>query len=743
MIPAELLPPIPRPPHDPTSLLLNGRLGWRALPGGFIDLNYSIPDQSLALALHPASRRSLSEPSGSFGGLALPTGVALGPDGSLYLLDPKSLALKRFDPCCCRFEDVPCFGGKGSAPRQLLEPHGIGICNGNLYVCDTGNHRLGVFSLRGFGLRAYLAPPRSVDLANPWQPYDLAFDGEGHIYVSDPANGRLHRFSPAGHWEASFPGFGIITHLAIDCQERLFAHIEGAPPLVKVIRSDGLSALVASSPEELTPYFPSLPFQIDNLGRLHLEEQCNVTPCPEAEAECRQPGEGIFDLSGQPVITPPNKLGQVSPPIYVESGIYVSQALDSELYRCQWHRLILDGEIQSGAQVRVSTFTSEALQPDELILDPALPWDTNQTARNLTQGKWDCLVRSGGGRYLWLKLELRGDGFTSPRLRGVEIEFPRISLRRHLPAVFGAEPTSADFTDRFLSLFDTTLRGIEHDLDTQARYYDPLSAPASSGNGNGLDFLTWLASWVGISFGRSWPEERRRRFLKQSGAIFDWRGTRQGLRQELLLLLGMQSERLSCPDCQPRQSCRPKLENCPPLQEQACPWEPPPLILEHFMLRRWLFVGAGRLGDQAVLWGKSIVNRSQLDQNAQLDRTQLKTSQDPYRDPFHVYAHKFSVFVPSRYGCSETERKSLESLLKSESPAHTLAQVIYVEPRFRIGVQSLIGFDSVVARLPQGVTLEQTPLGVASVLTKAAHEQGGPSLEIGGDSRVGTTTRLE
>ena len=84
-------------------------------------------------------------------------------------------------------------------------------------------------------------------------------------------------------------------------------------------------------------------------------------------------------------------------------------------------------------------------------------WETNQTATEMNKGEWDCLVRSGGGRFLWLRLEFRGNGRVTPRLDSIELEFPRISLRRYLPGVFGKEAVSADFTDRFLSLFDTTL----------------------------------------------------------------------------------------------------------------------------------------------------------------------------------------------------------------------------------------------------------------------------------------------
>jgi hypothetical protein len=82
--------------------------------------------------------------------------------------------------------------------------------------------------------------------------------------------------------------------------------------------------------------------------------------------------------------------------------------------------------------------------------------------------------------------------------------------------------------------------------------------------------------------------------------------------------------------------------------------------------------------------------------------------------------------------------------VNAERPAHTQHQLIFVEPRFRIGFQSMIGLDSVVGRYPSaGITLNQTSLGAASLLSTAASKQGGPSFEVGNQSRVGTTTKLD
>src|SRR5260221_68423 len=87
------LPPAPHAPHDPTFLLLNGRVGWRATE---LD-DVSIAEDTLGLLIIPGSGRLLSEPSGSFGGLVLPGNAAVDAPGSIYLLDDTVGQLKRFD----------------------------------------------------------------------------------------------------------------------------------------------------------------------------------------------------------------------------------------------------------------------------------------------------------------------------------------------------------------------------------------------------------------------------------------------------------------------------------------------------------------------------------------------------------------------------------------------------------------------------------------------------------------------
>lgn len=754
------LPPIPKPPNDPTFVLLNEQVGWQA--GALASVGINAGTGSVELAELAGTGRSLTEQSGSFGGLVLPSNAAMTANGSVYLLDQASAALKIFDPCACDFAKVPCFGGVGSGPRQLSQPGGIAACGDNLYVCDQYNHRVVVIALRGYVLRDFWEPPAAAGLTNQWQPSSVAFDGRSHAYVGDPANGCVHRFSRVGFWEARFDGLGAVAALAVDCSDRIYVLSAGAAT-VQIIDCAGRSQGTATAPDAYRTQFPPLPFPVDAQGNLHIVAPAASPPPAGAAAASGAAGGssaspcgasgGTFDLTGAQVSAPGLK------PAYPLIGDYFSAALDSGIYRCQWHRVVLECSIPAGTRVELRTFGAETALPIEQIQGlPDNAWQTRagilprvspgaltNTSAAMPPGwlghkVWECLVLSAPGRFLWLRLTFRGNGKATPVICAARIEFPRISLRRYLPAVFGADPRSADFTDRMLAIFDTAFRRIEHTIDTQARFFDPMSAPAGKRPGDSHDFLSWIASWIGLSLDQQWPLATRRKMLRDAGKLYAIRGTREGMRRQILVALGMDAASRCCPDDRPRALCTIPPPNCePPGPIQPCAWEPPPLILEHFRLRRWLFAGASRLGDDAVLWGRSVVGRSQLGENAQVGVTRLNTIPDPFHDPFLVYAHQFTLFVPSRWGATAGAKKALDNLVAAASPAHTLATIAYVAPRMRIGVQASIGLNTVVGRYPEGVTLGHTALRGGSVLGPPAPP---PGIQIGEQARVGATTRL-
>lgn len=714
-----------RPPHDPTWIPLDARGGWRATTLDGTEQQAGIG--ALALQPAPGSGRSVAEETGSFGGVRLPSNLAQAADSTLYLLDRADLAMKRFDVCHCRFVPVPCYGGQGSDARHLNGSTAIAICGGNLLVCDPGNHRLVVIALKGFVVRAVWTAPITTALPAPWEPVDVACDGRGRAYVADRANRAVHVFAATGIWQRWSALPAAPRFVAVDCHDVLYVVLAGESA-ARVLATDGWPRPNVTRPQDLAPSFPSAPLPSTSTGAVDVSALC-----------CQPEGSVWVDEHGVPLPTPP----PAEPPQYQKSGTYISEALDSRLFRCQWHRIVLDGIVPRGSSVVVSTYTSEAEVPAEVIaaLDDEA-WETRQMLRG-TARAWDALVRSGGGRYLWLRLSFTGNGSVTPSIAAARVEFPRISMRRYLPAVFGDDPSLTDFTDRFLSLFDTTFRSIEREVDEQAQYFDAQSAPAEAERPGGIDFLSYLASWLGVTLDRAIPEARRRELLRNAGRTFPIRGTREALHRSLLIFLGLEPRQI-CGERGPRPcTCSPPPPNCRPEPPCSYTWQDPPLLLEHYQIRRWLFVGAGRLGDESRLWGERITHRAHLDRGAEIGVSRLDTTPDPLHDPFLVYAHRYTAFVPARVGRDPGQRRALTNLLSAESPAHTQYTIEYVEPRFRIGVQATVGFNSVVGRYPSGVRLGETPIGPASVLSSPAWSAGGPSLQLGTASRIGSTTRLE
>jgi phage tail-like protein len=710
---------IAEPEHDPLAWRLDGRTGWRlALPAPQIAAGAG-PGAVLELAPLPGGAASLSAPDGSFGGLVLPRHVAIDSGGAIYLLDERTAELKRFDLCDCVFRALPAIAGRGSGARRIIAPGGIAIRGTTLYVCDRGGRRLLVFALPGLALRAIWVPP--APYAATWAPAAVAFDARA-IYVADAANGRVHRFAHSGRWlDPPLPALPDVSALAVDCDGRLYALGVGpnGAPQAALLGPDGAITPLEGPPAALARRFPPTPLRVDRFGNLRLDDRCPGGPA-------------AFDTQGAPLRDAPAETAARH-----REGATISGPLDSAIHRCVWHRVELRASIPQGALVRVGTYSAEVEQPAEVIAGlPAQAWSTGQVARGL-EGDWDCLVRGEPGRFLWLRLELIGDGEATPRIESARVEYPRIGLSRFLPPVFTADPVNGEFTDRFLAIFDSTLRSIEAVLDDQARLFDPGAAPADT-TAPGGDALGWLATWIGLTLDRHLPAERRRGILRAAARLYHIRGTREGLRRQILLLLGMGGDGSvpgGCRAAPAPPACTPAPANCAPPEERPAIWEPPQLILEHFHLRRWLFLGAGRLGAQAALFGSDIVNRSRLDGNARVERTQLITSKDPQRDLFHHYAHRFTVFVPAWVERAPSYRRGLLNLLRADSPADAQATLRYVAPRFRIGVQATIGFDAVVGCYPQGVHLGDTALGPASVLS-------GPPGRTGDEPAVGRTLRI-
>jgi hypothetical protein len=251
--------------------------------------------------------------------------------------------------------------------------------------------------------------------------------------------------------------------------------------------------------------------------------------------------------------------------------------------------------------------------------------------------------------------------------------------------------------------------------------FDADSAPAEAGR----DILGWLASWLGLALERGWPVARRRKLVGSAARLFACRGTLRGLREAVLLWLdwSLPITTVRPPVCGPH--CRPPARGP----------EFPQLVLEHWKLRRWLWLGKGRLGSDALVWGEGILDRSRLDDTARTGATKLDSTRNPLADPFNAAANRFSLFIPARQVGTPVQRAQFDRLVADQTPADALPIIVPVHARMRVGIQACIGFDSVVGCWPQGITLDTARLGRATVLGGGG--AGRPP------QRIGRTARLQ
>ena len=745
---------IDRAPH----FLLDGLAGWRA--ASLDNTVLASGGESLTMQPLPGSLRPLLDPEGSFGGLQMAIGVAVDSEDRVYILDGQTCLVKRFDRCHQRFVTLPCIGGCGQEPRQFRSPHGFAIsCCDNIYIADTGNRRVQIFSIKGLALRdiwgplqvhsstavgitvTRATPPATFATASPdcagelafprgtWQPWDVAVSGRNWTYVSDYANGLIHVFDPHGCWRNAYKGADDSnpqlvkpTRLTLDREGRIYV-IQESQNYVVVLNPDGTFYGTVGQPSDIAAQFCPTAVAVDVNGNICLSD-CFTRKfyfyqpdgdggwCTSPCATCHDSVASslIFDHSGNAIFANgAQQVCQLSPQAaYPNSGHYYSAALDSRTYRCLWHRVLLGGCVPPGTSLRVDTFTAESEKPiDEILNLPESRWATSQLDTDTESCEWDCLAQSPPGRYLWLRLTFTGDGTATPVLEKVKVYYPRASSLQYLPAVFREDSISADFTARFLSIFDS-LRGITSSQITDiARYFDPKASPANPRNVGGVDFLSWLATWLGLTLQNNWPVRKRRALVRQAHRLYELRGTPEGLRLAIELYTGFE-----------------------------------PRILELFRLRRWLVVDSAKLGDQSGVLGNQVMKRLQIGENSRIGSFQLIDYGNPSLDFFNAYAYQFIVVVPRWPGATESDRMTLEQIIDMAKPAHTLAQLRWDEPRFRIGLQSFVGVDTVLGKYPVGVIEATGKLGYDTVLGSPEKSTMRPSSSVGRSARIGCNTVL-
>jgi DNA-binding beta-propeller fold protein YncE len=190
----------------------------RSIAAGLNDDLY-IADSRNHRILHVASDGTLIQEWGTFadqlaggdvpmGTFNEPWGVAVGPDGSVYVSDTWNHRVQKFTE---NGEPIKMWGQYGQPLPELPEsnssfwgPRGIAVNDqGQVFVADTGNKRIVVFDEEGNYITAFGSA--GLDPGQFDEPVGVAVGPSGTVYVADTWNQRIQAFLPSEDGMTYFP----------------------------------------------------------------------------------------------------------------------------------------------------------------------------------------------------------------------------------------------------------------------------------------------------------------------------------------------------------------------------------------------------------------------------------------------------------------------------------------------------------------------------------------------------------
>jgi len=345
-------------------------------------------------------------------------------------------------------------------------------------------------------------------------------------------------------------------------------------------------------------------------------------------------------------------------------GTYVSRPIDSTMMKTCWHRFILGGNFPAGTQVDFQYTVSENENDN-----PA--WLSGITGKSVQQGT---AIRDGlfqgshEGRYLRFRVILSGTAEVTPEVGSVTLVFPRVTWLEYLPAIYREDPAGKDFTERFLSLFESSFEEIESAIGRIGRLLDPAGTPD--------EFIDWLGSWLAVAADKDCPVGTKRRFLSHAMEIYRKRGTRAGLAEAIRVYSG------ASPDI---------IEYCTWQDSADCTIIDDPLDEEHLYLP----------SDDAVVECSVFPDDEgkYSEEDAQTRTVMLKDllfgsgifAGDACRPDF-------CVLLRNDPPVDDAMLASIRKIIDDQKPAHTLGGLIRLEPWFYLDMHTYLGVNTALTR---------------------------------------------
>jgi glucose/arabinose dehydrogenase/plastocyanin/uncharacterized protein YjiK len=145
------------------------------------------------------------------GSLSHPQAITIDQQGNVYVADTASNRIQVFSSNGTFISKIPArtYGEFGTNNGTFTSPKGIAVDQqGNVYVADTANNRIQVFSSNGTFTSAWGEFGTGKGALR--SPEGITIDQQGNVYVADTANHRIQVFSSNGTFISELGTFGFI-----------------------------------------------------------------------------------------------------------------------------------------------------------------------------------------------------------------------------------------------------------------------------------------------------------------------------------------------------------------------------------------------------------------------------------------------------------------------------------------------------------------------------------------------------
>ena len=151
-------------------------------------------------------------------GLNAPRAIAAGLNDDLYVADSRNHRILHIASDGTQLQAWGTFAdiSTGNAPIGTFnEPWGVAVGpDGSVYVSDTWNHRVQKFTADGqpitmWGQYGQPVPGDSASASSFWGPRGIAVDQQGHVFVADTGNKRIVIFDQDGNYITEFGTAGF------------------------------------------------------------------------------------------------------------------------------------------------------------------------------------------------------------------------------------------------------------------------------------------------------------------------------------------------------------------------------------------------------------------------------------------------------------------------------------------------------------------------------------------------------